>query len=108
LKTLQEILAQEQVRGVDVFEPGFSQLYVRWGWRVIDGKPVSSVLTIAAVTAECPGRGTFTRLLNRLYRDGIHIQVDGVGDQLKKRLVTMGFLPVGDHALDSFHRPPKK
>jgi hypothetical protein len=75
--TIDEMLATRS-GGLDrshVSEPGFALLYAR----VMGSEPC--VLTLADITAEIPGAGALTRLLDRLARDwpDVIVRIENVG-----------------------------
>lgn len=83
-----------------VDEPGFEHLYVRFGKWFIDGKWHPRVLTIANVQAEEPGKGTFTKLIERIKHDwpDVGIYVECVHNQrLAKWLMKNGFRLTAPH-----------
>lgn len=92
-----------------VREKGFRSLYVRIGPRYI-GKnkiPFDPTLDIANVAATYPGKGYFTRLVERLRRDYPHLglYVETVfEDRFRRKLLRLGFEAVG---LDCFFLNPK-
>lgn len=59
-------------------EPGFKHLYVRHGRRYIQGQWYENILDIANVEARFPGRGTFTRFLEKIQKQypkmGIYVE----------------------------------
>jgi len=77
-------------------EPGFSSLYVRKGQIlvVLDGTfyRCLNTLTIAAVQAEYPGEGMFTRFVNKLVEKGLAVFVENVyNKRLQNKLLELGF-----------------
>jgi len=69
-----------------VRERGFESLYVRVARRHLD---------IANVTARKPGRGTFTKLLQRLKKDYPHLTIfveSALEQRFRNKLVKWGFV----------------
>ena len=66
--TLDEFLAQGKnawPKNSWVKEPGFKNLYVRISKRSLEGR-LRPMIDLADITASRPGKGTFTRLVERL------------------------------------------
>jgi hypothetical protein len=82
-------------RSAFVEEPEFTELYVRWSYRALPG--VATVcLDLARVEAKEPGRGAFSRLIERLRRSypWLTIYVESVGPpEFARKLRTIGFIP---------------
>lgn len=80
-------------RNAYVNEPGFEALYIRKAKRIINGNLIATI-DLANITAECPGNGAFTRLVDRLCRDyPWHVlYVESVlTHRFAKKLEVMGF-----------------
>jgi hypothetical protein len=90
-----------------VREPGFSSLYVRVAKRYIEGK-MQTTIDLANMTAKRPGKGTFTRLVERLMTQyGMIIYAECVlNPRLAGKLVRMGFVQHNDS--DSYYLLPGK
>ena len=85
-----------------VRERGFTSLYVRMTSRWIDQKWHNPTLDLANITASRPGNGAFTALIARLRREypGMTLYVESASaEQFQKKLVRLGFRPIG---LDCF------
>ena len=83
-----------------VIEQGFASLYVRLTTRYIHHRTYDPVLDIANVESEQPGKGTFTKLIERLRREyphlGLYVEsVLNVG--FRGKLLSLGFEYVGPH-----------
>jgi hypothetical protein len=106
LPTLDEFLAWEYPDNSYLEEPGFSSLYVRKGgiFVILDSVfyRCENVLTIASVTAEEPGNGTFTRFIGRLEEKGLAVFVENShNERLRDKLLDLGFTRVdGNNGLD--------
>lgn len=77
-----------------VREYGFKSLYVRVGKRFLLGEWQPSVLVIANITASQPGKGRFTKLIQRLRmeRPTLGIMVESVlNPRFRTKLLAMGF-----------------
>lgn len=97
LPTLDDFLASNMVNLIGqrsyVDEPGFDSLYVRVTKHYLDGKWLATI-DIANVTATEPGKGAFTRLLQRLRSRYPHMTlfVESVqNERLMHKLLRMGF-----------------
>ena len=80
-----------------VDEPGFISLYVRHGRRYINGVEFPNILDIANVEVEIKGKGTFTRLIERIRSEypGIGIYVESIQNpRLPAKLEQLGFTKV--------------
>lgn len=82
------------IRNSYVKEPGFSKLYVRHGRRYICGKLYSNILDIANIEARKKGKGTFSKLIERLRTEypsmGIFVECV-VNIRFEKKLLSLGF-----------------
>ena len=95
MKTLDEFI-QSLDRNAYVKEPGFESLYVRHAVHLI-GRKLEKTLDIANVTAKHPGKGTFTKLVERLRHDypGMSIFVESVlNERFVEMLPRLGFVLV--------------
>lgn len=106
LPTLDEFLASEYPDNSYLEEPGFSSLYVRKGqiFVILDGVLYRCLdtLTIASVSAEVPGGGTFTRFIEKLVEKGLAVHVENTHNpRLRQKLLDLGFIRVdGNNGLD--------
>ena len=91
---IDEFLSNDKLPRDWIQEPGFSGLYVRKGPRYTFVRPprLTYALDLANVSVENPGKGTFTRLLDRLENErpdlSIYvesIQVPRLADFLRRR-----------------------
>lgn len=89
-----------------VREPGFRSLYVRMTQRVLHSKKYSVVLDIANVEAEQPGRGAFTKLIERLPGKGLQlVYVELVHNKrFHQKLLRMGFTEREGFGASSFYK----
>ena len=77
-----------------VRERGFESLYVRVARRHLEGE-WRVTIDIANVTARKPGRGTFTKLLQRLKKDYPHLTIfveSALEQRFRNKLVKWGFV----------------
>jgi hypothetical protein len=80
-----------------VTEPGFSELYVRSGFHMIEGQ-VQHTLDIGRIRAEHPGAGAFSSLMEKLAPLNIGIYVECVHNKrFAAKLLRMGFVRA-DHS----------
>lgn len=81
-------------RNAYVEETGFSALYVRVTERLIEGQVRKPVLDLAALSAESPGKGTFTTLVARVRKDwptlGLFVECVQTR-RFGEKLITLGF-----------------
>lgn len=90
-----------------VKEPGFSSLYVRVAKRYIEGEMLTTI-DLANMTASRPGKGAFTKLVERLssqYKLIIYVECV-LNHRLIGKLVRMGFLQHNDS--NSYYLLPGK
>lgn len=93
-QTLDAFITERKSANAYVDEPGFDSLYVRMSVRFFNGVRYEDVLDLANITAERPGDGAFTRLVERLHTQGLTLYVECVTRQrFAKKLLRMGFLP---------------
>ena len=106
--TLDEFLAQKQVRNAHVEHPDFTSFYVRNGSIVLFEDDAmwrcTKLLQIGAIEAAQPGTGAFRRLVDDLVARGLAIFVENVHNPLfRDKLVHMGFVSInpmtGSHYL---------
>ena len=99
LLTLDEFIARgpkQTPRNSYVTEPGFSSLYVRWGYHTFKDCPFIC-LDLANMEAEKPGKGTLKTLIAKLRRErpDINIYVESVlNPLLPPGLLRLGFTEV--------------
>jgi hypothetical protein len=96
LPTLDEFLEDENLHRSYVTEPGFSSLYLRKSIRYINSKPYENVLQIANCTAETPGDGAFTALIEKIelkWSGPIFIE-QVLSERFAVGLLKLGFVPV--------------
>ena len=91
-----------------VKEPGFSSLYVRIAKRYIDGE-MQTTIDLANMTASRPGKGAFTKLVERLRAQyGLIIYVECVlNPRFEAKLVRMGFVQHTQHDPSSYYLLPE-
>lgn len=100
--TLEEFIAAYGTRkympNLYVREKGFKQIYVRITPRWIDGAWRDPTLDLANIEATYPGKGTFTRLVERLRREhpAMTLFVESVlNRRFHAKLESLGFTRVG-------------
>jgi len=90
-----------------VREPGFLSLYVRMGPRYLNGVKYDQVLDLANMLVKNKGRGTFTRLADRLLRSGLILYVESVQTQaFADKLLRDGWIPEKNRFPPSFFKFP--
>lgn len=105
LPSLDQFLsAAEYPNNSYVNEPGFRELYVRKGRRLLGSGWVSPVVDLARIEAEKPGSGAFTRLAARLRRAGYAVYVESViNSRFAEKLLAKGWIRIGSSECPSFY-----
>jgi hypothetical protein len=96
-------------RNTFVSYPGFTEVYVRYTRRVLDGKIRSPVLDLARLEAAHPGQGAFTRMFNHLREKypEMWLYVECVlNKRFEDRLKLMGFTQADQALAPSFYMKP--
>jgi hypothetical protein len=107
LPTLDEFMARgpkKFPRNSYVIEPGFSSLYVRWGFHLVDGDMLAC-FDIANAEVEVKGKGTFKKLIAKIRANYpcVPIYAESVlNERLAKSLPRMGFKSVEGSMPPSF------
>ena len=97
--TLEKFIAEMGKRPWSLYVefPGFSSLYVRRGPCFLNCGYLDGVVTIANATAEQPGKGSFSRLVNFIQSKGLSIYAENVlAENFIPKLERMGFKKVVD------------
>lgn len=96
LPTLDKFLEEENLDRSYVLESGFSSLYLIKGIRYINSRLYENVLQIANCTAETPGFGAFTALIEKLEQkwNGPIFVEEVLSEQFAVGLLRLGFVPV--------------
>ncbi len=90
-----ELLQQERGHAW-VEEPGFTNLYVRVGLRLVDGE-LTRRIDLANFEVTNKGTGVFTRFITKIEKHNLPIFVENVlNDRLVNCLPKLGFVQVGD------------
>ena len=72
--------------------PGFKLFYARIGPKCIGDRVFPEVLTLANIETKRKHKGTFTRLVAKLHKQGIHLYVENVVTfQFSEGLERLGF-----------------
>ena len=89
-----------------VTEPGFSELYVRSSFRMIESER-QRTLDIGRIQAEKPGSGAFAALMEKLAPLGTVIYIECVHNKrFAEKLRRMGFVEVYSEGASSFYKKP--
>ena len=100
--TMDQFLALNTHSNSYVSEPGFRELYVRKGFRYLDGKRVECV-DLARIEAEDPGAGAFTKLAERLLTKYTVYVESVLNPRFAKKLLREGWTMVGGTECPSFY-----
>lgn len=107
---IREAKGHRMTRGY-LTEPGFLVLYVRHTLRWVNGHYYHPILDLASIEVEEKGKGTFTRLIERIRRDypRLPIYVENVLTfRFDRKLESLGFVNVGPGVCPCFLLDPAK